>query len=268
MCWGDYYHIEGNIVHHNASTNLYQMSGISVYEAQKFDNAPGFHIKVRNNVSFANQILFDCVANNLPAQCHSDGNGIIIDDFHNSQANGNGVNYSAQTLVENNLVFNNGGAGIAVFLSDNVTIRNNTAYFNSIDPQNGGTWRAEMSNSFSANNLWVNNIAVANPSINSNNVAYQNVANNGYTNPGVQWQNNLAYDGGLGTNLKRVQNTGNFSVITGNPLFINPSIDVNKANFQLQTSSPAYGTGSITSNLDNINGQLRSTTNAHNLGAY
>ena len=42
-------------------------------------------------------------------------------------------NYTFPTLVENNLVYSNGGKGIQIQLSDNVTIRNNTAYHNNLD---------------------------------------------------------------------------------------------------------------------------------------
>ena len=61
-----------------------------------------------------------------------------MDDFHNSQNGSAAGNYPFTTLVENNLVYGNGGKGIQVFLSDNVTIRNNTAYFNNRDKLNNG----------------------------------------------------------------------------------------------------------------------------------
>lgn len=268
MCWGDYFHIEGNVSYNNASTNLYQGSGISIYEAQKFDDGPGFHITVRNNIAYGNHVTFDCASNGKTSACHTDGNGIIIDDFHNSQTAGNAINYAPATLVENNLVFNNGGAGIQVYLSDNVTVRNNTAYFNSTDTNNNATWRAEMSNSFGANNLWVHNIAVPNPAISLLNVAYQNVSIAPYVNPGVVWNNNMADGAGAG-GLIRVDTAGAFTVLESNPLFMAPSIDPMVADFRLQSTSPARAAGeAITSpNPDNLNGRLRSTS-APDLGAY
>ncbi|MGO6690549.1 right-handed parallel beta-helix repeat-containing protein, partial [Rhizobium leguminosarum] len=84
-------------------------------------------------------------------------------DFQSTQASGH-PNYTFKTLVENNLVYENGGKGIQVTWSDSVTVKNNTAYHNNQDPQNSGTWRGELSNSASSNNTWVNNIAVADPS--------------------------------------------------------------------------------------------------------
>ena len=76
---------------------------------------------------------------------HTDGNGIIIDDFQSTQTSGF-QNYTFPTLVDGNVVYNNGGKGIAVHWSDNVTIRNNTAYHNNTDNKNTGTWRGELSN--------------------------------------------------------------------------------------------------------------------------
>jgi parallel beta-helix repeat protein len=268
MCWGDYFHVEGNVTYNNANTSTYQGSGISIYEAQKFDDAAGFHITVRNNIAYNNRITFNCASKGLGAKCHTDGNGIIIDDFQNSQAAGNGINYSRATLVENNLVFNNGGAGILVFLSDNVTVRNNTAYFNSTDLDNNATWRAEMTNSFSANNKWIHNIAVANPSISNLNYAYQNVSVSPYLNPGVVWQNNIGYANGT-NNIARVDTAGTFTVTAANPLFVAASIDPLVADFRLQAGSPARsaGTSIASPTPDNLNGVARSTTTP-DLGAY
>ena len=70
-------------------------------------------------------------------------------------------NYTYPTLVDGNVVYDNGGKGIAVHWSDNVTVSNNTAYHNNQDNENTGTWRGEFSNQDSRNNTWVNNIAVA-----------------------------------------------------------------------------------------------------------
>ena len=55
-------------------------------------------------------------------------------------------NYVFNTLVENNLAYGNGGKGIHIFLSDNVTVRNNAAHWNNRDELNPATWRGELSN--------------------------------------------------------------------------------------------------------------------------
>ena len=73
--YSDFYHFEGNVCHNNASLSWY--SGISVYEAKSIgDNAPGYHVVIRNNI---------CYENFSFSGPHTDGNGIIIDDWNYTQ---------------------------------------------------------------------------------------------------------------------------------------------------------------------------------------
>jgi parallel beta-helix repeat protein len=70
----------------------------------------------------------------------TDGNGIIIDSMRDSRKNAlikhqldkNGPKepYRGRTLIENNLVYNNGGRGVHVFRSEKVDVINNTCYGN------------------------------------------------------------------------------------------------------------------------------------------
>ena len=60
---------------------------------------------MRNNISHDNMTRI--------AGEHTDGNGIIIDYF-NQPWDANPVPYKYPTLVENNLVYENGGKGIHV----------------------------------------------------------------------------------------------------------------------------------------------------------
>ena len=54
--YGDYYTIEANLSRNNASTNIFQASGIGVYQARAIsDSLPGFHIVVSRNISYLNQ---------------------------------------------------------------------------------------------------------------------------------------------------------------------------------------------------------------------
>ena len=81
VAFGDFYMIVGNTCCHNCGTNKYQGSGISLYEARPVaDLTAGFHNVVRNNICFGNSVI-DLPGN--PEPSHSDGNGIIIDDFRN-----------------------------------------------------------------------------------------------------------------------------------------------------------------------------------------
>jgi len=161
--YSEFITIDGNVAYNNASTNGYQTSGISIYQSRNItgDTATqGFRTIVRNNVSHDN------VESVKIGGEHTDGNGIIIDDFQSTQTSGF-PNYTYPTLVENNLVYQNGGKGIQVTWSDNVMVRNNTAWHNNLDNLNHGTWRAELSNQQSSNNTWINNIAVADPNVNA-----------------------------------------------------------------------------------------------------
>ena len=146
----DFLTIEGNETYNNASARV--ISGISILHAQNITGdttTKGFRIIIRNNISHDN------ITKTAP---HTDGNGIIIDDFQATKSTLPAYNYS--TLVENNVVYHNGGRGIVAAFSDHVTVRNNTAWHNSTDPLSKGTWRGELSNMNSSHNTWVGNIAV------------------------------------------------------------------------------------------------------------
>ena len=203
--------IEGNTTYNNSSTGWY--SGISVYENRNITGdttTTGYRTIIANNISYDNV---------TKTGTHSDGNGIIVDDFQNTQNSGSS-NYTYPTLVQNNLVYGNGGAGVQVFHSDNVTVANNTAYNNHLDNANTSTWRGEISNVDSSNNTFVNNIAVANPSVNPSNTAIANVSN-GYTNSNVTFTDNITYNGTSGQ--ASVNNDGGNSVPSaGNHLGVDP----------------------------------------------
>lgn len=124
----DYLVFESNVVRGNARLSEWNCSGISIWHPIEHDQEPGYHIIVGKNVALENEcdLPFRPFGHKTP----TDGNGIIIDDFRNTQGGGQEGGYQASVLVENNLSFNNGGRGIHVFESDNVTIRNNTVYHN------------------------------------------------------------------------------------------------------------------------------------------
>jgi serralysin len=131
----DFETIEGNTTYNNASSGYY--SGISVWENQNVTGdttTTGYRTIIANNTSYNNV---------TKAGSHSDGNGIIVDDFQSTQ-NSSLPAYNYPTLVQGNLVYGNGGKGIQVYDSDNVTVANNTAYHNNVDTANTGTWRGEM----------------------------------------------------------------------------------------------------------------------------
>ena len=193
---GEFYTIDGNICHGNSNTSGFHTSGISIYQSRGVagdTTTSGFRNIVRNNVCYNN------IEISTPGD-HTDGNGIIIDDFNNTQGGGEPGGYIYPTLVENNLCYDNGSKGIQVTWSNFVMIRNNTCFHNNKDNLNRGTWRAELSNQMCNDNTWVNNIGWANPIINSNNLAIRDGSVSG-GNVNVVWYNNLTYNGNFGTSI-------------------------------------------------------------------
>jgi parallel beta-helix repeat protein len=115
---------------------------------------------------FHNVIAWNVVFNNALTQCgtvsnpyDTDGNGIILDTLTIDNDNGS---YKGQTLIDFNVVYNNGGGGVHVFHSAYATVANNSCYNNYIDPANQGEGGCiDDANGFA--NTYLNNIAIAIP---------------------------------------------------------------------------------------------------------
>jgi parallel beta-helix repeat protein len=233
--------IEGNTTFGNAGTNGWHCSGISVYQNRNITGdttTPGFRTIVRDNVSY-NNITLPVVPGD-----HTDGNGIIIDDFQSTQTAGF-PNYTFPTLVENNLAFGNGSKGIQVTWSDFVTVRGNTVAFNNVDDLNLGTWRGELSNQQSSNNTWIDNVAVTNPALHPHNTAIGNYSYGGYINENVVWENNVTFNGTPGQPSFKTDGGNNAPLASdGNLLGVDPRfLDLAAFDFQLSPESPAFGLG-------------------------
>ncbi|HWA01463.1 MAG TPA: right-handed parallel beta-helix repeat-containing protein [Caulobacterales bacterium] len=198
----EYFWVVRNLIYRNAATNTYQESGVSIYQPQAAadftatpaDAALAFHIVIAGNVSRDNIERIPCGEH---PGCHTDGNGIIIDKTLNVDREG-GAPYAGRTLVVANAAFGNGGAGVHVFLSEHVTLANNTAFNNHLDLQNSGAWRGELSNVDSNDILWVNNIGWAQPGqdgVTQNNSAVLVANTPGHATQNVTWTNNMTYGG-------------------------------------------------------------------------
>ncbi len=201
---GDYRIIEYNRVHDCAKRWSGSGSGISIYHATASDQAPGPHNIISYNLSY----------NNANPPGGTDGNGIIFDDGNHTQSDRRA--YHEQTLIEENIVYGNGGAGINVFQSANVIVRNNTAYWNHTITTNSSHWRGELQDEYGTGLIWVNNIAWANPSFNRRNSALV------MEGKAAVWKNNLVFDGRHGKN----------------PMLKNPPRDMTP-----MPGSPAIGSG-------------------------
>jgi parallel beta-helix repeat protein len=180
-----------NTVYHNAWTSGYQGSGIGYVVVQCIEaggpncytsGVPGtptsdwnytpfgndvafrppsayypFHNVVAWNVVYNNRISQDSGSQNK-CSYHTDGNGIIMDTFLDNFTNT--LTYPFQTLVMGNVSFYNGGCGVHVFRSSNVTVANNTVYNNNTDGcLDADAWViGDLSQQGGANNVWVNNV--------------------------------------------------------------------------------------------------------------
>jgi Ca2+-binding RTX toxin-like protein len=215
---GDFWLIEGNIVYNNAA--LGGSSGIHLKAAHNITGAAAtddFRIVVRDNIAFDNT---------WKTGAHTDGNGIILDDFRNTQIP-ELPPYELKTLVENNLTYGNSGRGIQVAWSDYATLRDNIAW-NNMTHQESEFWRGEFSNMGSNFNTWIGNIAVADVSIHPNNSAIINVSFAGDpTNQGIVWLDNTTFNGTPGDAALYVNNGNNRpTAANGNLLGVDPGLDL------------------------------------------
>jgi hypothetical protein len=121
-----------------------------------------FHVVVEYNVAY-NNALTQCGTTSNPYD--TDGNGIIFDT--NAQFAGNTTTYTAPMLAAFNIVYNNGGGGVHVNASSNVTVANNSCYNNQLDPANQATFRGCIDDNGGSGNTFINNIAVAVPTVTS-----------------------------------------------------------------------------------------------------
>ncbi len=269
----DFLTIEDNVTYGNCENAV--TSGISIHMPQEHKDAgsaSGYRIVIRGNISYDNL---------TKTRGHTDGNGIIFDDFllRNQRVHGlykefPGIKpYKHPSLIENNLVYRNGGSGITVYATDNVTVRNNTGWHNGLDPLNKGTWRGEFKNMSASNNVWVNNVAVSTLKISNdkNNVGKYNSGFSRFDfkdtpSSNVTYANNIAYtDGQPGDKSLN----GNVPQGTNNKWGVNPRFVSAPSNFRLMADSPAVDAGTLKhgSSVNALGGGAR-VIKTIDMGAY
>jgi parallel beta-helix repeat protein len=238
---GDNIIIEKNEVYDNSTRNPGNGSGINFYHPKKVGVASntlagGYGHIIRENLVHDNYCSLYYTNGNPP----TDGNGIIIDDFNFTQ-NTSGTPYLVPTLIENNVCFKNGGSGIRVYDSSNVTVRNNTCYYNSwvtaTFPSGSGDYPSgDIGVSCEAtkgNNIKVvNNLCISDPSlpVSNNGIGVGNAITNALVTN--NYTNKLFFTAG-----------GSANVIGNAPQFVNATTNVLTANFRLLNSSPAINIG-------------------------
>ena len=270
----DYVTVERNVVRDNAKTNPFNCSGISIYQPIALDQAPGPHIVVRENVAFANECDLPFTPQGFTTP--TDGNGIILDDFNWTQLREDGSSeapYLREALVENNLAFDNGGAGVKVFQVESATLRHNTAYHNSRILAN---YPAVESGEFGVEGTagtitLVNNIAVQAPGRSSFATAFNNFGLGGTlvstTNVvvGARVSNDpIQSQGDLAVGESQQGYPGLLAPATAPPAFA--SVDDFRPRFGLGSGSPALDAATAAqASANDLEGAPRATPD---IGAY
>lgn len=144
--WSDWLNIERNVVYNNAldTTGGIFTSGISIFQSKDIDTQTGSKINIVGNVVYANK-------NSCNGSCQTlDGNGIIIDDARQTQNVGGfpasdiPPPYAGLTNIYNNVVYGNGGRGIHLYRSNNISVFSNTVRRNQTDSKTSAVYQGDI----------------------------------------------------------------------------------------------------------------------------
>lgn len=193
----DWYIFDGNTCYNNARYNTFQTSGISIYEPgvvaytpSAADLAATYHIIVQNNITHDNGEY------GIPGTSHTDGNGIILDDFLDAQGNNPNIPantaYPFQAVAQFNTSYNNGGRGVHVFSSQHCLVQHNIAYGNVLDLGLTGTERGDICCVDSVNCSFLNNKSMN--TTQSNSWLQYCTAVLHARSSGITWTGNATYD--------------------------------------------------------------------------
>jgi hypothetical protein len=236
--WTDYITIQNCTVYSNGLYSVYSGSGINILNSHATDNISTYKFYITQNVCYGNiNLVLNATSGNL-----TDGCGITIAGNLNDYTDG--VAYSGRTLVQNNLVYNNGGVGIKVNDSQHVDVTFNTAYKNQT---NTNYAFGEIAAYASIDVNIANNIMVA--------LANVPLATSS-SNTDTFYINTIGY-GGVSSVLPGIGS------IT-DPLFVNPPYDfsLRQGSWALKSASPQFLT-----EVD-LNGDIRNDLTGYDIGCY
>ena len=240
----DYVSIKMNRVANNAyytGTNIF-CSGISTHENLDSNGQSGTKMWILNNIVYNNRNI---TAPNCTICRNSDGNGIIIDDNQRTQTDSRA--YNGKTLVQSNVIFNNGGRGIAIYYSNNVDVLGNTVFKNNQDKNEGAWSPGEVGITYSGGINVFGNIMYSDgvymDKLVGNHYAIS-VTDNAKGAP-INVDHNLMYVSNNASAFKVFTRYNTVPVTIGannkwaDPIFKNASLDPATANFQVKYGSPA-----------------------------
>lgn len=271
----DYVRIIGNRVADNAKVvhNNVFCSGISLHDNLNTDTNTGVKMEVAHNFVYGNTNI---KPNPCTSPCtNSDGNGIIIDDSRRLQASNDKQPYTGATLVENNVVFGNGGRGVSIYQSDHVTVRGNTFYHNNKDPDIGA-WRPGEAhvNKSGGVNLYNNIFFSAGSAPTAATGEHVAISLQNSSGAPIVVNYNLSYNP---KNVKRLhifqannQTTVDIGKVNkwGNPRHHSPSLDPSLADFRVKSDSPALGYKSPSNTYPKVDYLYDLRTSPVTVGAY
>ena len=271
----DYVTISRNVVYGNANdTSLAFGSGISFLGSVDIDDNTGVKMIVDGNIVYENTNKpFCATAECLATWSNSDGSGIILDD--NDRVRWGGEPYKGATLISNNVVYRNGGRGIHIYKSRNVTITGNTAYSNNQDPYEG-SWRPGEINVLFASNVGVYNNILSSDGQDS--PIHGGTAPNTHVCIAVKYnvgddgpiivRNNICYNPQKDASLMSFESKNSIPVFMGPNIFVGPKLaGPSGGDFRVRDVSPALGMAEVaTSVAFDIMGEARGSEPT--IGAY
>lgn len=217
------------------------------------DQHGGFHSVIMRNTIYHN---YDGTGGDLDADDdHTDGNGIIVDL---------GGNFPP-LLIENNLVFDNGGRGIHPHASSNIWIVGNTLYQNNWDSKmlNAPQTQCEIGG-YPKGALVVDNVHVINNIVCGRPGAqltfFPEVLN-------LDVRNNCFF----GTPYREAHSPYGTGCVQADPLFMRASVDPLLADFRLQAGSPCRDAGAVPpegAQRDDHTGMPRPQGTGYDMGAW